>query len=217
MASSSSSSHQVFTSFHGPDVRKTFLSHLRKQLEHTGINMFDDTNGIERSQTIDTSLTRAIRDSKISIVVLSRNYASSSWCLDELLEILKCRQDSGQIVMTVFHGVDPSDVRKQIGDFGIAFKETCACRTEEQKIKWSQALSDVANIAGEDFKNWDNEADMVEKIAKDVSNKLNDNMVGLEDHLREMEPLLDLDNDEVKIVGISGPAGIGKTTIVRAL
>jgi len=70
----------------------------------------------------------------------------------------------------------------------------------------------------------DNEAKMIEKIARDVSDKLNatpsrdfNGMVGLEAHLTEMESLLDLDYDGVKMVGISGPAGIGKTTIARAL
>uniref|UniRef100_A0A1J3EBC4 Putative disease resistance protein n=1 Tax=Noccaea caerulescens TaxID=107243 RepID=A0A1J3EBC4_NOCCA len=71
----------------------------------------------------------------------------------------------------------------------------------------------------------DNEAEMMEKIAKDVLGLLNatpsrdfDGMVGLEAHLREMMSLLQLDNeDEAMIVGICGPAGIGKTTIARAL
>ncbi|KAF3567324.1 hypothetical protein DY000_02012324 [Brassica cretica] len=65
---------------------------------------------------------------------------------------------------------------------------------------------------------------MIEKIARDVSDKLNatpsrdfDGMVGLEAHLREMRSLLDLDNDEVKMVAVSGPAGIGKSTLARAL
>ncbi|KAL1221162.1 Disease resistance protein ADR2 [Cardamine amara subsp. amara] len=228
MASSSSSlpltwKYNVFTSFHGPDVRKTFIGHLRKQFSYNGITMFDDTE-IERSHIIGPTLTQAIRESMIFIVVLSKQYASSSWCLDELLEILKCNEN-GQRVMTVFHGVDPSHVRKQIKDFGIAFNEACAHRTEEQKRKWSEALTYVAEIAGEDFKSWENEAEMIEKIARDVSDKLNvtpsrdfDGMVGLEAHLKKVESLLDLGNDGmVKIVGISGPAGIGKSTIARAL
>ncbi|KAL0693916.1 hypothetical protein Bca4012_061096 [Brassica carinata] len=130
----------------------------------------------------------------------------------------------GQIVMTVFYGVDPSHVRKQTGDFGKAFKETCARKTKEKEERWSQALEYVGNIEGEHFLNWVNEADMIEKIATDVSNKLNatpakdfDGMVGFEAHLREMESLLDLDNDEVKMVAITGPAGIGKSSIARAL
>ncbi|CAA7053810.1 unnamed protein product [Microthlaspi erraticum] len=228
MASSSSSSprtwrYRVFTSFHGPDVRKTFLSHLRKQFDGNGITMFDDQR-IERGHTISPSLTRAIRESRISIVILSKNYASSGWCLDELLEILKCKEDIGQIVMTIFYEIDPSDVRKQTGDFGSVFKETCSRRTKEESERWSQALNDVGNIAGEHLLNWDNEAKMIEKIAKDVSNKLNvtpsrdfDGMVGLEAHLMNMKSLLDLEYDEVKMVAISGPAGIGKTTIARAL
>ncbi|KAL1217955.1 Disease resistance protein RML1B [Cardamine amara subsp. amara] len=230
MASSSSSSlprtwiYNVFTSFHGPDARDSFLSHLRKQFSFNGITMYDDQK-MERGGTIGPALIQAINASRISIVVLTKNYASSGWCLDELLEILKCKKDIGQIVIPVFYGVDPSDVRRKTGDFGIAFYETCARKTDEEKRqKWSHALEDVGNTAGEHFQKRDNEAEKIEKIARDVSNKLNatpsrdfDGMVGLEAHLREMESLLDLDNDGVKMVGITGPAGIGKTTIARAL
>ncbi|KFK38029.1 hypothetical protein AALP_AA3G061000 [Arabis alpina] len=227
MASSSSPprtwKYRVFTSFHGPDTRKTFLSHLRNQFSCNGISMFND-EGIERGETIAHTLTEAIRESRISIVVLSKNYASSRWCLDELLEILKCKEDIGQIVMTVFYGVDPSDVRKQKGDFGSVFNEICA-RTTEERRKWSQALTDVGNIAGEDFRKWDNEAVMIEKIARDVSNKLNTtiswdfkDMVGIEAHLEKMQSLLHFDDEDgAMIVGIYGTAGIGKTTIARAL
>ncbi|CAN7026251.1 unnamed protein product, partial [Brassica oleracea var. botrytis] len=145
--------YRVFTSFHGPDVRKTFLTHLRKQFTSNGISMFDD-QGIERGHTIAPALTQAIRESRISIVVFTKNYASSSWCLDELLGILKCREEIGQIVMTIFYGIDSSDVRKHTGDFGKVFKETCRGKTEEEKQRWSQALTDVGNIAGEHFLNW---------------------------------------------------------------
>ncbi|XP_048620997.1 disease resistance protein RML1B-like isoform X2 [Brassica napus] len=228
MASSSRSrnySYNVFASFHGPDVRKTLLSHIREQFNRNGITMFDDQE-IERSATIAPSLTKAIKESRISIVILSKKYASSGWCLDELAEILECRRAMGQIVMTIFYGVEPSHVRKQIGDFGKAFNETCARKepTEEQRQKWINALNDVGNIEGEDFLRWDNEAKMIKKIAKDVIDKLNatpskdfDGMEGLDAHLTEMESLLDLDDDGVKMVAISGPAGIGKMTIARAL
>ncbi|KAL1225400.1 Disease resistance protein RML1B [Cardamine amara subsp. amara] len=224
-ASSSSSTwrYRIFPSFHGQDVRKTFLSHLRKEFDRNGITMFDD-HGIERSQTIAPALTRAIRESRISIVVLSNNYASSSWCLNELLEILKSKESMQQIVMTIFYGTDPSDVGKQTGDFGRAFNETCEGKSKEEKQRWSKALTDVGNIAGEHFLNWDNEADMIENIVGDVSNKLYatpsrdfDDMVGFKLHISKMTDLLCLQSEEVKIVGICGPAGIGKTTIARAL
>ncbi|ESQ28532.1 hypothetical protein EUTSA_v10019585mg, partial [Eutrema salsugineum] len=225
MASSSSDikRYHVFPSFHGPDVRRGFLSHLHNHFASKGITTFKDQR-IERGHTIGPELVQAIRESRVSIVLLSKNYASSSWCLDELVEILKCKEASGQIVITIFYDVDPSDVRKQRGDFGSTFMKTCEGKAEGEKKRWIKALAYVATIAGEHSLNWDDEAAMVEKIAADVSNKLNvtlsrdfEGMVGLEAHLRKLDSMLCLECDEVKMIGIWGPAGIGKTTIARAL
>ncbi|CAA7053864.1 unnamed protein product [Microthlaspi erraticum] len=212
----------VFTNFHGPDVGKALFTQLRKQFSYNGVSLLIDDQRIERGQTIiKPEISRAT--SRISIVVLSKNYASSSLTLDELVEIFICKKDMGHIVMTIFYGVDPRDVREQTGEFGKVFKKTCAGKTEELRRTWSHALNDVGNIPGEHFFHWDNE--MIEKIARDVSNTLNatvsldlEDMVGIEAHLQRMQSLLEFKNEsEAMIVGIYGPAGIGKTTIARAL
>ncbi|KFK45145.1 hypothetical protein AALP_AA1G349500 [Arabis alpina] len=206
--------YHVFPSFHGRDVRRGFLSHLHHYFATKGITTFKDQK-IERGNTIGPELVQAITESRISIVVLSKNYASSSWCLDEPVEILKCKEASGQIVMTIFYDVDPSDVRKQRGDFGSAFEETCEGKTEEEKQRWRKALAYVATIAGEHSLNWANEAELIQKIATDVTKKLNvtpsrdfDGMVGLEAHLTKLDSLLRLECNEVKMIGIWGAAGI---------
>ncbi|KAL1188715.1 putative disease resistance protein RPP1 [Cardamine amara subsp. amara] len=233
-ASSSSSSpssslslnckYHVFPSFHGEDVRKTFLTHILKEFRRKGIDPFIDID-IERSKSIGHGLIEAIKGSRIAVVLLSRNYASSSWCLNELVEIMKCRDELGQIVMTIFYEVDPTDVKNQTGDFGKAFTKTCKGKTKEEIKRWRKVLESVAKIAGEHSHNWDNEAAMIEKIATDVSNLLNnltpsrdfEGLIGMRAHMKEMEPLLCLESDEVRMIGIWGPSGIGKTTIARFL
>ncbi|XP_010426315.1 PREDICTED: probable disease resistance protein RPP1 [Camelina sativa] len=216
--------HHVFPSFHGPDVRKIFLCHILESFRNKGIDPFID-NDIKRSKSIGPELVEAIKGSKIAIVLLSKNYASSSWCLDELAEIMNCREVLGQIVMTIFYDVDPTEVKKQIGDFGKAFKKTCKGETKERTERWRIALEDVAQIAGYHSRNWVNDAAMIEKIATDVSNMLIsstpsrdlDGLVGMRAHIEEMEQLLSLDLAEVRMIGIWGPPGIGKTTIARIM
>ena len=66
---------------------------------------------------------------------------------------------------------------------------------------------------------------MIEKIATDVSVELNnsapssdfDGLIGMGAHMEKLEPFLRLDSDEVIMIGIWGPSGIGKTTIARVL
>lgn len=146
-------SYDVFPSFSGHDVRRSFLSHLLCEFQRKGIDTFLD-NQIKKSKPIGPALVRAIRASRIGLVILTKSYASSSWCLDELLEIMEFRKDARKKVMTIFYDIDPSDVRKQEGGFGRAFKRTCKGKTEEKKQRWTNALADVANIAGEHSHEW---------------------------------------------------------------
>ncbi|XP_033138243.1 disease resistance-like protein DSC2 isoform X3 [Brassica rapa] len=229
MAASSSSSltwtHDVFPSFCGGDVRKTFLSHLLKELGSKGIKAFVD-DGIDRGKPIGPELVKAIRESKIATVLLSRNYASSRWCLDELVEIMEWREkDQQKKVITIFYGVDPSDVRKQTGDFGKGFDRTCVGKEEKMKKEWRRALVDVANIAGYDSSRWHSEADLISKIALDLMDELGftpskdfDDFVGMEARIKEIMSLLSKHSDaKVKFIGVVGPTGIGKTSTARAL
>ncbi|KAH0915665.1 hypothetical protein HID58_030111 [Brassica napus] len=137
--------------FHGADVRRNFLSHIVKEFKSKGINLFID-NDIERSKSIGPELIEAIVGSRIGIVLLSKNYASSTWCLNELVEIIKCRKAFGQTVMVLFYEVDPTHVKKQTGDFGKVFRKTCRGKEKEEIRRWKHALTEVAQIA--DIKNF---------------------------------------------------------------
>ncbi|XP_020877447.1 disease resistance protein RPS6 isoform X2 [Arabidopsis lyrata subsp. lyrata] len=229
MANSSSSSsrnsgYDVFTSFSGEDVRVTFLTHFFKELDRKMIIAFKD-NEIERGHSIGPKLIKAIKDSRIAVVVFSKNYSSSSWCLNELLEIVKCQEHMEQIVIPIFYDLDPSDVRKQEGEFGESFKKTCKNRTKDEIQRWREALTNVANIAGYHTGKPNDEAKLIEEIANNVLDKLMkltpskdfDEFFGIEEHIKELSVLLCLESQEVRMVGIWGATGIGKTTIARAL
>ncbi|KAL7590222.1 hypothetical protein Lser_V15G37375 [Lactuca serriola] len=71
----------------------------------------------------------------------------SSWCLDELVHIMKCKDRRGQIVMPVFYDVDPSEVRKHKGKYGEAFVKH-ELENNKKVESWRKALMDAGNISG---------------------------------------------------------------------
>ncbi|KAL7587241.1 hypothetical protein Lser_V15G37379 [Lactuca serriola] len=115
--------YHVFLSFRGEDTRKTFVGHLYTALEQQGIFTYKDDETLRRGESIGPSLMKAIEESRIAIIVFSKNYADSSWCLDELAYIMKCKDSRGQIVIPIFYHVDPSAVRKQKQSYGEAFSK----------------------------------------------------------------------------------------------
>lgn len=196
-SSQSNWGHHVFSSFSSVDVPISFLNRIWKELRRKGFDPFTD-NEIERSVLIGPELIKAISVSRIVIVILSRNYASSSRCLDELVEIIKCKEVLCLRVVTVFYELDPLDVEKQTGGFGKIFRKTCKRKTKEDIARWSQALAEVATIDGYHSSNWlvvlliplaiffffiflaltncdfrHYEAAMIENIATDISDFLN--------------------------------------------
>ena len=73
-----------------------------------------------KGEQIAPAILRAIRESRIAIVVFLEDYASSGWCLDELVRIVECRDTMRQTVLPVFYKVRPSHVRRQKGRYGQA-------------------------------------------------------------------------------------------------
>ncbi|RXH85689.1 hypothetical protein DVH24_009510 [Malus domestica] len=151
MATAQPTDHDVYLSFRGEDTRMIFVSHLEAALSRNGVVVWRDEDCLRPgAEPINSQIRKAIESSRISIVILSRNYASSTWCLDELQQILDCRQVTGQKVLPVFYDVDPSDVRHQTGGFGDAFaKHEQRFKDNIEKVHaWRDALRQVADLSG---------------------------------------------------------------------
>ena len=151
VASSSSSEEEkydVFLSFRGVDTRENFTSHLYAALCRKKIETYIDYR-LKRGGEISPALLKAIEVSKLSVIIFSENYASSSWCLDELVHILECKKTNAQFVVPVFYKIDPSNVRKQKGSFEVAFVEhEKRFREKINKVQqWRMALEEAANLS----------------------------------------------------------------------
>ncbi|XP_057972922.1 TMV resistance protein N-like isoform X2 [Malania oleifera] len=228
-ASSSSSNlrciYDVFLSFRGEDTRRSFVSHLYSALHRKGIHTYRDDEKLKRGREISPELVKAIERSRFSIIIFSENYASSTWCLDELAKIMECKNLMGQTVVPIFYNVTPSEVRKQTGKFAEAFaKHEEDFEERKEKVqRWREALIEAANLSG-----WDSQGRsdsmLIDGVAHFILNELKylstrnaQVLFGIDSRIKEMNSLLCTGVNDVRFVGIWGMGGIGKTTIAEVV
>lgn len=137
----------LILSFRGEDTRNSFTDHVYAALVRGGLRVFRDTDEINRSEELKPEIRRAIMESRASVIVLSENYATSTWCLEELWLILEQRKKCNHYVLPVFYHVDPSDVRKQSEPFKIKVN-TSPKWTDDNVNRWKAALAKVADLTG---------------------------------------------------------------------
>ncbi|CAJ1978770.1 unnamed protein product [Sphenostylis stenocarpa] len=208
-SSSRTKNFDVFVSFRG-DTRNGFTDHLFAALQRKDVLAFRDDQTIKKGEFLESELLRAIEGSRVFIVVFSKDYASSTWCMKELTKIV----ETGRSLLPIFYDVTPSEVRKQSGEFAEAFAQHEERFKDDLEMlkKWREALKTSADRCGWDIQN-KQQNEEIENIVEEVINILGynqilsfgDDFVDMHSRVKKLEEFLDLGaNDVVGLVGIRG-------------
>jgi len=167
--------YDVFLSFRGSDTRKGITSDLHRQLNERGIETYMDTN-LQVGDVISPTLLKAIEESRFAIVILSPDYASSTWCLQEIAKICRSMEYNNRI-LPLFFNVKADDVLLLKGKFEEAFTkyDNDGLYRSEKLQEWKDALTKVASFLGWNSRHYKTERELVNKIVEDMYNKVQPN------------------------------------------
>ena len=141
--SSSTYEYEVFVSFRGADNRTGFTSHLFAALDRKTIHAYKDDINLPRGEKIGPELLKAIETSRIAVVVFSKKYVTSDWCLDELVKVIECKRVFNQRVLPIFYHVSQPEMLEQKGNFA-----ELPNGAEDKMNSWRAALTEAANLEG---------------------------------------------------------------------
>ncbi|KAM7462358.1 hypothetical protein LguiA_030479 [Lonicera macranthoides] len=147
--------YDVFLSFRGIDTRNGFTDYLYHDLVDAGVRTFRDDNELRVGEEIGPELLRAIKQSKISIPIFSKNYASSKWCLREFTQMVDCRANREQMIYPIFYDVEPNEVQHcERGSYKDAFLEHKKDEKLNEEIiqQWMKALETIGDLKGWELK-----------------------------------------------------------------
>ncbi|XP_056166332.1 uncharacterized protein LOC130137862 [Syzygium oleosum] len=147
--------YDVFLSFKGPDTRFSIVNFLYYGMSQDRISVYSDDDDRRSSEGIGEEILQALADSYIYIPVFSRNYASSHWCLRELVHMVKSTSESKgkRIIIPMFYDVEIDDVKLETDLYKSDLDKHWMNFDHSEVKAWKEALIEVAAMSGFVLKN----------------------------------------------------------------
>jgi hypothetical protein len=124
------------------------VAFLEPALRDANINVFIDKDEVVGTELVN--LLVRIEESRVAVVIFSKDYTSSEWCLDELAMIKDCKDQGSLSVMPIFYKLKPNVVEELRGDFGDTFRalKRRYRHEPERTRKWEEALEYIPTLIG---------------------------------------------------------------------
>ncbi|KFK32072.1 hypothetical protein AALP_AA6G195800 [Arabis alpina] len=151
---------QVFISFRGRDLRNDFVDSLAHEMKNEKLNVFIDEDMV-RGKDLHELLVE-IEASTVAIVIFSKNYTDSFWCLKELARIKDCVDRGTLMAIPIFYKIETSVVQDLTGDFGDAFRSLKEKhRHDPETEKWVEAIASITRKSGMELQEHSNVKDRI--------------------------------------------------------
>ncbi|KAH7404081.1 hypothetical protein KP509_15G010000 [Ceratopteris richardii] len=157
-----STDYNVFICHRGPDTKRNVVSVLKGMLDSEGITCFVDFH-MNEGTDVKPAIQRAIESSSVHIVILSPDFNSSSWCLDEVDKIITVQNTTTKPrkVLPVYYDVPQSlDMNLPTSERHIDHLRT---------KRWIEGLKALQKLKGVEYKketafDWEELANIVSEV-----------------------------------------------------
>ncbi|KAH7431131.1 hypothetical protein KP509_08G031300 [Ceratopteris richardii] len=120
-----SQEYDVFICHRGPETKRNVVSVLSGMLRSSGATCFVDYR-MDMGRHVESEIDATIQSSRVFIVVLSPDFATSKWFLDEIVKIMSI-QDTQRSAVSVLRGILLS---KGITPFVVDYGKTDGAESE---------------------------------------------------------------------------------------